>query len=91
LRKNTNPEEQPRYETISKKMADLARDYHNIIQSDRTETPREVREAKIEAVLGRTATRTTTEQNELLKTRLTDGERYRLLQKLDVPAVQKEG
>ncbi|KAJ7643166.1 Endonuclease/exonuclease/phosphatase, partial [Mycena polygramma] len=71
LKKNTNPEEPPVYETNSQRMASMARDYHNRIQKERSDTPEEVREAKIETVLGRTARQTTPEQVETLKKRLT--------------------
>ncbi|KAJ6531215.1 hypothetical protein B0H19DRAFT_848702, partial [Mycena capillaripes] len=74
LRKNptpTDPEELPQYETNSKKMASMARDHHNKIQSDRSEIPTSEREEKIKTVLGRTARKTTPEQTENLKTKLT--------------------
>jgi exonuclease III len=71
LRKDTGPDGPIAYETDSKKMATLARNYHKKIQSDRTDTPTEVREQKIQIVLGRTARKTTEEQNEMLKAKLT--------------------
>ncbi|KAJ7601506.1 hypothetical protein DFH06DRAFT_933078, partial [Mycena polygramma] len=52
-------------------MADMACKYHETIQSERTRTPPRVRNEKIETVLGRTARKTTEDQNRLLKTRLT--------------------
>ncbi|KAJ7141886.1 hypothetical protein C8R43DRAFT_817682, partial [Mycena crocata] len=71
LRKPGGREDLPLYEKNSKKMATIARNYHNKIQSDRARTPPQVREEKIETVLNRTKTRTTPEQKELLKARLT--------------------
>ncbi|KAJ7487493.1 hypothetical protein B0H11DRAFT_2408084 [Mycena galericulata] len=71
LRKNTNPEDPPQYETNSKKMASMARDYHDRIQSDRARTPRAVREGTIETVLGRIKAKITQSQDELLKKPLT--------------------
>jgi hypothetical protein len=52
-------------------MASMARDYHNNIQSERADTPQDIREAKIETVLGRTARKTTPEQTEMLEKQLT--------------------
>ncbi|KAJ7620572.1 hypothetical protein DFH06DRAFT_1010723, partial [Mycena polygramma] len=72
LRKdNGSPDALPQYETNSKKMASLARNYHNKVQSDKTQTPPEVREEKIKTVLNRITTRTTPDQERLLKSRLT--------------------
>ncbi|KAJ7244520.1 hypothetical protein C8J57DRAFT_1082995 [Mycena rebaudengoi] len=71
LRKNTGPEGHVQYETNSQKMADMARSYHNKIQSERTDTPADVREEKIETVLGRTARKATPEQKEELRKKLT--------------------
>ncbi|KAJ7289805.1 Endonuclease/exonuclease/phosphatase, partial [Mycena rebaudengoi] len=71
LKKDSDPEGPIQYETNSKKMATLARNYHNKIQSERTATPADIRDGIIETVLGRTARRTTAEQNELLKAKLT--------------------
>jgi hypothetical protein len=62
--------ELPQYETNSQRMADMACKYHETINSDRTITPPRVRKEKIGAVLGRTARKTTGDQNHLLKTRL---------------------
>ncbi|KAJ7108889.1 hypothetical protein C8R43DRAFT_905186, partial [Mycena crocata] len=59
------------YETNSKKMAKMARDYHNRLQADRPDTEPTVREEKIKTVLGRTAKKVTPEQAETLKARLT--------------------
>jgi hypothetical protein len=64
-------EAEPIYETDSRKMATMARNYHNKIQFDRRDTPNEAREAVIETVLNRTARKTTPEQNEELKRQLT--------------------
>ncbi|KAK7016021.1 DNase I-like protein [Favolaschia claudopus] len=54
-----NPEDEPTYETDSKKMATMARNYHNKIQYDRTETPQEVRTVTTEKVLSRVNRKTT--------------------------------
>ncbi|KAJ7605533.1 Endonuclease/exonuclease/phosphatase, partial [Mycena polygramma] len=61
----------PRYETNSKRMATMARDYHNRIQTERSDTPPQVREEKIKTVLERTVRKTTVEQNDTLKAKLT--------------------
>ncbi|KAK7007330.1 hypothetical protein R3P38DRAFT_2553515, partial [Favolaschia claudopus] len=66
-----NIEDSPQYETNSKNMADMARQYHNSLQNDQTGVPRAVREAKTTTVLGRVARQTTEEQKELLKKKLT--------------------
>ncbi|KAJ7141072.1 hypothetical protein C8R44DRAFT_604515 [Mycena epipterygia] len=71
LRKAANPEEPPSYETNSKKMASMARNYHNRIQSERTGTLPHIREEKIKTVLGRSTRKTTPAQNEALRARLT--------------------
>jgi exonuclease III len=73
LKKNTGADEAPpQYETNSQKMANMARTYHNKLQSERPDSSEEEREEKIQAVLGRTAKKVTEEQAEKLKTRLTN-------------------
>ncbi|KAJ7104119.1 Endonuclease/exonuclease/phosphatase, partial [Mycena belliarum] len=59
------------YEKNSRNMATLARNYHKKLQSDRNDTPPEVREEKITKVLERTATKVTDEQHKMLKAKLT--------------------
>ncbi|KAJ7260238.1 Endonuclease/exonuclease/phosphatase, partial [Mycena rebaudengoi] len=72
IRKNdNNPETPPQYETNSKRMADIARDYHDRIQSDRSNAPPDVREEKMGTVLGRTPKKCTPEQADILRARLT--------------------
>ncbi|KAK7007352.1 Endonuclease/exonuclease/phosphatase, partial [Favolaschia claudopus] len=71
LRNSASTEDIPRYETNSKNMADMARNYHNSLQNDQTPVPRPVRGAKITTVLERTTRRTTEEQQALLRKRLT--------------------
>ncbi|KAJ7022462.1 Endonuclease/exonuclease/phosphatase, partial [Mycena alexandri] len=76
LRKPGDPEAEPQYETNSKNMASMARDYHKKLQADRpanagTADERRVREEKINIVLDRVQTTTTAEQTEELKKRLT--------------------
>ncbi|KAJ7137547.1 hypothetical protein C8R43DRAFT_893515, partial [Mycena crocata] len=71
LKKGSGPGEPIQYETDSKKMATLARNYHNKIQSDRPDITVETREEKIQTVLGRTARKTTEEQNAMLRAKLT--------------------
>lgn len=48
LKISTDPEGPAQYETNSKKMATIARNYHNKLQSERADTPPEVREEKID-------------------------------------------
>ncbi|KAJ7613861.1 hypothetical protein DFH06DRAFT_917367, partial [Mycena polygramma] len=73
-------------------MANMACKYHDTIQSDRTRTPRRVREEKIETVLGRTARKTTDEQNELLRRRLTlEDVRYALRKSANYKAPGLDG
>ncbi|KAJ7083533.1 Endonuclease/exonuclease/phosphatase, partial [Mycena epipterygia] len=71
LRKASNTEDLPSYETNSKKMATMGRNYHNKIQAERTGTLKHIREEKIQTVLGRTTTTTTPAQKESLRTNLT--------------------
>ncbi|KAJ7349252.1 hypothetical protein DFH08DRAFT_619671, partial [Mycena albidolilacea] len=52
-------------------MADMARNYHKNLQSDRMGVPREIRETKIQTVLGRTTRKATEAQKEKLQTKLT--------------------
>jgi hypothetical protein len=59
------------YETDSSMMATLARNYHNKLQSERDDTPTQVREEKINTVLGRTSRTVTPEQAASLKAQLT--------------------
>ncbi|KAK7000162.1 Endonuclease/exonuclease/phosphatase, partial [Favolaschia claudopus] len=72
LRKPTeDPEEQAQYETNSKRMATMARDYHDNLQEDRSDTPADIREEKINQVLNRIEAKVTPEQHDTLKQRLT--------------------
>ncbi|KAJ7108520.1 Endonuclease/exonuclease/phosphatase, partial [Mycena epipterygia] len=70
-KESTGIDEPVTYEMDSKRMATMARNHHNKIQSERTNTPAEIRQNKIETVLNRTKTKTTEAQNEILRARLT--------------------
>jgi hypothetical protein len=69
--RNTAVGTQPVYETNSKNMANIARNYHNKIQKDREDILPDVREPIIEMVLGRMARKATLEQIEDLQKKLT--------------------
>jgi hypothetical protein len=84
--------EVPQYETNSQRMANMARDYHNEIQKERTEVQPEIREEKIEKVLGRTTRKVTEEQGDLMKARLTIEEvRYALRRSANYKAPGLDG
>jgi hypothetical protein len=71
LKINPNTEETPKYETNSKRMATMACDYHDKIQSERTRVLPQVREEKIRTVLNRITRKVKPEQAESLKNKLT--------------------
>jgi hypothetical protein len=62
--------EVPQCKMNSKRMANMARDYHNKIQKERMEVLPEIREEKIKTVLECTTRKVTEEQGELMKARL---------------------
>ncbi|KAK7013501.1 hypothetical protein R3P38DRAFT_2788396 [Favolaschia claudopus] len=64
-------EDAPQYETNSKRMANIARNYHNKLQKDRREVAPDIRDHTIGVILARTVRKTTEEQKTSLKTRLT--------------------
>ncbi|KAJ7087810.1 Endonuclease/exonuclease/phosphatase, partial [Mycena epipterygia] len=70
-KEGTGIDEPITYETDSKRMATMARNHHNKLQSERTDIPAEARQEKIETVLNRTKTKTTEAQNEMLRAKLT--------------------
>jgi uncharacterized protein (DUF433 family) len=59
------------YESNSKKMTMIARNYHNKIQKDRRETAPDIRDHTIEVVLSRTARKTNDDQVRDLSKKLT--------------------
>ncbi|KAJ7023368.1 Endonuclease/exonuclease/phosphatase, partial [Mycena alexandri] len=71
LKINSDPEGPTLYETNSRRMATLAKDYHEKIQSDGPNIPTAVREEKIKKVLDNTKRETTEEQKTFLKAKLT--------------------
>jgi hypothetical protein len=71
LKRDTGPDGPVVYKTNSKKMATMAKNYHDRVQSDRKNTPADVREETIKKVLERTKTRTTEAQSEMLRAKLT--------------------
>ncbi|KAJ7308559.1 hypothetical protein DFH08DRAFT_792658 [Mycena albidolilacea] len=82
----------PQYETNSKRMANMARDYHNKIQKERAEVLPEIREEKIKTVLERTTRKVTEERGELMKARLTLEEvRYALRRSANYKAPGLDG
>ncbi|KAJ7098801.1 Endonuclease/exonuclease/phosphatase, partial [Mycena belliarum] len=59
------------YETDSRRMATIARNYHNSIQKQRRDTPPDIRDPTIEVVLQRVVRKTTPAQADDLKRQLT--------------------
>ncbi|KAJ7032529.1 hypothetical protein C8F04DRAFT_958812, partial [Mycena alexandri] len=71
LKISSDPEGPILYETNSKRMATLAKDYHEKIQAEGPNIPAEIREEKIRRVLDNTKRTTTEEQKAFLKAKLT--------------------
>ncbi|KAJ7042636.1 Endonuclease/exonuclease/phosphatase, partial [Mycena alexandri] len=71
LKISSDPQGPALYETDSRRMATLAKDYHEKIQSDESNVPTATREEKIKQVLENTKRETTEEQKNLLKAKLT--------------------
>lgn len=62
------------YEQDSQKMVELARNYHNDLQKDENPAPRDIREEKIQEVLGNLKSQTTAEQKRILETKLSESD-----------------
>ncbi|KAJ7026422.1 hypothetical protein C8F04DRAFT_966373, partial [Mycena alexandri] len=71
LRKNMPEGVPPQYEKDSKRMASMARDHHDNLQSERKDIAPEVREEKIRIVVDRVKRKLTPQQIQTLKEKLT--------------------